>query len=49
MKLTKKRPLAHEGKLSAIDMRNGTVTISNIGSVGGAWFTPVINYPELLF
>lgn len=46
MKLTKKQ-LYHEGKLSAIDMRNGTVTISNIGSVGGAWFTPVINYPEV--
>ena len=28
-------------------MRNGTITISNIGSVGGGWFTPVINYPEV--
>ena len=42
-----KAALAHEGKLAADDMRNGTVTISNIGSVGGAWFTPVINYPEV--
>ncbi len=42
-----KAALAHEGKLAAEDMRNGTVTISNIGSVGGAWFTPVINYPEV--
>ncbi|UQF71198.1 dihydrolipoyllysine-residue acetyltransferase [Vagococcus lutrae] len=45
--INEKAALAHEGKLSAIDMRNGTVTISNIGSVGGAWFTPVINYPEV--
>lgn len=42
-----KAKLAHEGKLSAEDMRNGSITISNIGSVGGGWFTPVINYPEV--
>lgn len=42
-----KAALAHEGKLSAEDMKNGTVTISNIGSVGGGFFTPVINYPEV--
>ena len=28
-------------------MGQGTITISNIGSVGGGWFTPVINYPEV--
>lgn len=38
---------AHEGKLTATDMGHGTITISNIGSVGGGWFTPVINYPEV--
>ncbi|HJG47893.1 MAG TPA: 2-oxo acid dehydrogenase subunit E2 [Facklamia tabacinasalis] len=38
---------AHEGKLSATEMGDGTVTISNIGSAGGKWFTPVINYPEV--
>lgn len=38
---------AHEGKLTAGDMGQGTITISNIGSVGGGWFTPVINYPEV--
>lgn len=38
---------AHDGKLAATDMRNGTISISNIGSVGGGWFTPVINYPEV--
>ena len=42
-----KAAAAHEGKLAADDMRNGTVTISNIGSVGGAFFTPIINYPEV--
>ena len=34
---------AHEGKLTAAEMGQGTITISNIGSVGGGWFTPVIN------
>ncbi|MCY23520.1 dihydrolipoyllysine-residue acetyltransferase, partial [Listeria monocytogenes] len=24
-----------------------SATISNIGSAGGQWFTPVINYPEV--
>lgn len=39
--------LAQDNKLSADTMRNGTITISNIGSIGGGWFTPVINYPEV--
>lgn len=28
------------------DMRSGTFTISNLGSLGVKYFTPVINYPE---
>jgi pyruvate dehydrogenase E2 component (dihydrolipoamide acetyltransferase) len=46
--INEKAKLAHDGKLSAEDMRNGTITISNIGSVGGGWFTPVINHPEVV-
>ncbi|MGO2083662.1 dihydrolipoyllysine-residue acetyltransferase [Vagococcus sp.] len=45
--INEKAALAIEGKLTGPDMRGGTVTISNIGSVGGGWFTPVINYPEV--
>jgi len=45
--INEKAGLAHEGKLSAQDMRDGSITVSNIGSVGGTWFTPVINYPEV--
>lgn len=37
---------ARLGKLTPEDMRGGTCTISNIGSEGGQWFTPVINQPE---
>jgi len=36
-----------EGKLSAPEMKGSTVTISNIGSAGGMFFTPVINWPEV--
>ncbi|MEX2414734.1 MAG: dihydrolipoamide acetyltransferase family protein [Paenibacillaceae bacterium] len=35
-----------EGKLAMNEMRGSTVTITNIGSAGGMFFTPVINYPE---
>ncbi|MGL4697772.1 dihydrolipoyllysine-residue acetyltransferase [Enterococcus larvae] len=45
--INEKAAFAHDGKLSAQDMRDGSITISNIGSVGGGWFTPVINYPEV--
>lgn len=42
-----KAALAHAGELRPADMAQGTITISNIGSVGGTWFTPIINYPEV--
>ncbi|CAM3669769.1 2-oxo acid dehydrogenase subunit E2 [Erysipelothrix urinaevulpis] len=38
---------AHEGTLKPADMRDGSSTISNIGSAWGMWFTPIINYPEV--
>ncbi|SFE58367.1 pyruvate dehydrogenase E2 component (dihydrolipoamide acetyltransferase) [Paenibacillus algorifonticola] len=36
-----------EGKLSANELKGSTITISNIGSAGGMFFTPVINFPEV--
>lgn len=42
-----KAALAHAGQLKPADMNGGTITISNIGSVGGMWFTPIINHPEV--
>ncbi|UUX34279.1 dihydrolipoyllysine-residue acetyltransferase [Fundicoccus culcitae] len=45
--INEKATAAHAGKLSASDMSDGTITISNIGSARGSWFTPVINYPEV--
>ena len=38
---------ARARKLKLDDMRGGTFTITNIGSVGGVYATPIINYPEL--
>ncbi|RDW17970.1 dihydrolipoamide acetyltransferase family protein [Oceanobacillus chungangensis] len=37
---------ARDGKLTPDEMKGASNTISNIGSAGGQWFTPVINYPE---
>jgi pyruvate dehydrogenase E2 component (dihydrolipoyllysine-residue acetyltransferase) len=38
---------ARDGKLSAHEMRGSTISITNIGSAGGMFFTPVINFPEV--
>ncbi|MDP4086646.1 MAG: dihydrolipoamide acetyltransferase family protein [Bacillota bacterium] len=38
---------ARDGKLSPNEMKGASCTISNIGSAGGQWFTPVINHPEV--
>ncbi|NTZ17256.1 2-oxo acid dehydrogenase subunit E2 [Paenibacillus sp. JMULE4] len=36
-----------EGKLGPNELRGSTITITNIGSAGGMFFTPVINFPEV--
>ncbi|MCJ1656626.1 dihydrolipoamide acetyltransferase family protein [Staphylococcus sp. NRL 16/872] len=38
---------ARDGKLTSEEMKGASCTISNIGSAGGQWFTPVINHPEV--
>ena len=38
---------AEENKLSPDSMAHGCMTISNIGSMCGGWFTPIINQPEV--
>ncbi|MBO2943012.1 2-oxo acid dehydrogenase subunit E2 [Paenibacillus sp. F411] len=36
-----------DGKLSPNEMRGSTISITNIGSAGGMFFTPIINFPEV--
>jgi pyruvate dehydrogenase E2 component (dihydrolipoamide acetyltransferase) len=39
--------VAKDGKLKAGDMQGGTFSISSLGGIGGTYFTPIINAPEL--
>jgi pyruvate dehydrogenase E2 component (dihydrolipoamide acetyltransferase) len=38
---------AREGKLAPGDMQGGTFSISSLGGIGGTYFTPIINAPEV--
>jgi pyruvate dehydrogenase E2 component (dihydrolipoamide acetyltransferase) len=39
--------LARDGKLKPGDMQGGTFSISSLGGIGGTFFTPIINAPEV--
>ena len=38
---------AREGKLSPSEMSGGCFSISSLGGIGGTYFTPIINAPEV--
>jgi pyruvate dehydrogenase E2 component (dihydrolipoamide acetyltransferase) len=38
---------ARDGKLGPSDMQGGTFSISSLGGIGGTYFTPIINAPEV--
>jgi pyruvate dehydrogenase E2 component (dihydrolipoamide acetyltransferase) len=38
---------ARAGKLKATEMQGGSFTISSLGGIGGTYFTPIINAPEV--
>jgi pyruvate dehydrogenase E2 component (dihydrolipoamide acetyltransferase) len=38
---------ARDGKLSPAEMTGATFTISSLGGIGGKYFTPIINAPEV--
>jgi len=38
---------ARDGKLKPGDMQGGTFSISSLGGIGGTYFTPIINAPEV--
>ncbi len=39
--------LARDGKLKPDQMQGGSFTISSLGGIGGIYFTPIINAPEV--
>lgn len=44
--VTRLTQAAREGKVPQADMKGGTISISNIGVIGGTVATPIINKPE---
>jgi pyruvate dehydrogenase E2 component (dihydrolipoamide acetyltransferase) len=38
---------ARDRKLKAAEMRGASFTITNLGGVGGTYFTPIVNHPEV--
>ncbi len=38
---------ARTGKVTMDDLSGGTFTITNLGGIGGTFFTPIINHPEV--
>jgi pyruvate dehydrogenase E2 component (dihydrolipoamide acetyltransferase) len=38
---------ARNRKLSVDDMQGGSISLSNLGSLGGGPFTPIVNWPEV--
>ena len=45
--LTQLAEKARSRKLTLDDMRGGSFTITNLGGIGGAYFSPIINWPEV--
>lgn len=46
-KITELSEKARDRKLSLDDMKDGSFTLTNYGSIGGIFATPVINYPQV--
>jgi pyruvate dehydrogenase E2 component (dihydrolipoamide acetyltransferase) len=47
IELTEIAEKARTGRISPADMQGGTFTISNLGGIGGNYFTPIVNHPEV--
>jgi 2-oxoisovalerate dehydrogenase E2 component (dihydrolipoyl transacylase) len=45
--ITRLTAAARSGRVSPADLKNGTISISNIGALGGTIATPIINKPEV--
>ncbi len=38
---------AREGRIAPADLQGGTFTLTNLGGIGGSFFTPIIHAPEV--
>jgi pyruvate dehydrogenase E2 component (dihydrolipoamide acetyltransferase) len=47
IELTRAAENARTRKLAIEDMQGGTFTVTNLGGIGGAYFTPIVNTPEV--
>ena len=47
LELTELTVNARSGRVQSADLKGGTITISNIGAIGGTVATPIINKPEV--
>ena len=47
MELSEVAEKARDRKLKAEDMSGASFTITNLGGIGGTYFTPIVNYPEV--
>jgi pyruvate dehydrogenase E2 component (dihydrolipoamide acetyltransferase) len=47
VELTKASERARAGKLSLDEMQGAGMTITNLGGIGGTFFTPIVNWPEV--
>ncbi|EXC03949.1 Lipoamide acyltransferase component of branched-chain alpha-keto acid dehydrogenase complex [Morus notabilis] len=45
--LSRLQKLASDNKLSRVDICGGTITLSNIGAIGGKFGSPLLNLPEV--
>jgi len=36
-----------EGKIKPAELEGGTFTVTNLGGIGGSYFTPIVNFPEV--
>ncbi|MCF8261776.1 MAG: dihydrolipoyllysine-residue acetyltransferase [Melioribacteraceae bacterium] len=47
VEMTELSKKARDGKLSLAEMQGGNFSISNLGGIGGTYFTPIVNTPEV--
>lgn len=47
IEITQQAEKARSGKVALDDLQGGSFTVTNLGGIGGAHFTPIINFPEV--